>query len=218
MKSRSKPVLTECVVKQRGVVLFFALISLLAIMLAAVALIRSVDTGTLIAGNLAFKQAATTSGDAGTESAMAWVEAIQTANGQPTRAISDATHPLNITNAASGYYSNTVDNPDDADFVDLFADATWSAITAVSATTDASGNTVRYIIQRACRIKDKEIKNADCLYSPATLDKDGNEIKTPQDICDGEGCPALGQSPMMRITSRVTGPRNTVSYVQAFVY
>lgn len=55
---------------QRGVVLFFALISLLAIMLAAVALVRSVDTSTIIAGNLAFKQSATSSGDAGTETAV----------------------------------------------------------------------------------------------------------------------------------------------------
>ena len=38
---------------QRGVVLFFALIALVAMSLAAVALIRSVDTSTIIAGNLA---------------------------------------------------------------------------------------------------------------------------------------------------------------------
>ncbi len=212
MKSPSEPGLSGRAKGQRGVVLFFALISLLAIMLAAVALIRSVDTGTMIAGNLAFKQAATTSGDAGTESAMAWVDAIQAANGAPTRAITDATHPLNITNAANGYYSS-MDLT-----LDLFADATWNAITAVPATTDASGNTVRYIIQRACRTPNVSIQNADCLYSPATLAGDGSEIKQPQDICEGDGCPALGQSPMMRITSRVTGPRNTVSYVQAFVY
>ena len=60
MKSLPKTGLNGCAsMKQRGVVLFFALISLLAIMLAAVALIRSVDTSIMIAGNLAFKQAAT---------------------------------------------------------------------------------------------------------------------------------------------------------------
>ena len=44
------------VIKQRGVVLFIALIALVAMSLAAVALVRSVDTATIIAGNLAFKQ------------------------------------------------------------------------------------------------------------------------------------------------------------------
>ena len=56
--------------KQRGVVLFFSLVALLAMSLAAVALVRSVDTSTMIAGNLSFKRAATTSGDSGIEAAL----------------------------------------------------------------------------------------------------------------------------------------------------
>jgi len=197
--------------EQRGVVLFFALISLVAIMLAAVALIRSVDTGTVIAGNLAFKQAATTSGDAGTETAMAWIGVTQAAN-LAKNVLKDATHPLNITDATKGYYSNL----DPA--LDLFADATWNAITAVPAAVDTSGNTVRYIVQRACRTANVAIQNAGCLFSGAALSSDGQEIPLPQDICEGAGCPVAGQSPMIRVTSKVTGPRNTVSYVQAFVY
>ena len=43
--------------RQRGVVLFVALIGMVVLSLAAVALLRSVDSGTSIAGNLAFKQA-----------------------------------------------------------------------------------------------------------------------------------------------------------------
>ena len=43
---------------QKGVVLFFALIALVAMSLAAAALVRSVDSGVLVAGNLAFKQSA----------------------------------------------------------------------------------------------------------------------------------------------------------------
>ena len=55
--------------RQRGVVLFLALVCLLAIMLSAVALVRSVDTSTLIAGNLVLQQSATRSGDGGAETA-----------------------------------------------------------------------------------------------------------------------------------------------------
>ena len=43
-------------------------------------------------------------------------------------------------------------------------------------------------------------------------------VKFPKDICDGPGCPVPGQTPQVRVTVRVTGPKNTVSYVQAFVY
>jgi Tfp pilus assembly protein PilX len=197
--------------KQRGVVLFFALISLLAIMLAAVALIRSVDTSTMIAGNLAFKQAATTSGDAGTEAAIGWLTATQAAN-IAKNVLTDPTHAFNVTNAASGYYSNA----DPA--LSLFADATWNAITDIPEATDSSGNKIRYVIQRTCRTPGVAIKDAGCLFSGAIQDTNGQNIPLPQDVCTGPGCPVAGQTPVIRVTSRVKGPKNTVSYVQAFIY
>ena len=60
--------------RQSGVVLIVALIMLIAMTLAALALVRSVDTTNIIAGNLSFQQAATHAGDRGVESAIAWVE------------------------------------------------------------------------------------------------------------------------------------------------
>ncbi len=197
-------------VKQRGVVLFLALIALVALSLAAVALIRSVDTSTLIAGNIAFKQSATTSADAGVESAIAWLTGVQSANSN-INVLTNATHPFNITNAGNGYYSNA----DPA--LNLFADATWN-ISTIPAVTDSSGNTIRYIIQRMCRTANVAIQNADCLFSDAVEDSNGQQIALPQDICDGDGCPVAGQTPQIRITARATGPKNSVSYVQAFVY
>ncbi|CAN1505557.1 hypothetical protein MCEKH45_00635 [Methylophilaceae bacterium] len=203
-------------VKQRGVVLFLALIALVALSLAAVALIRSVDTSTLIAGNIAFKQSATNSADAGVESAIAWLTGVQSANSN-INVLTNPTHPFNITNAANGYYSNVSDDPVAADYVDLRADATW-AISTIPAVTDSSGNTIRYIIQRMCRNADVAIQNADCLFSDAVEDPNGQQIALPQDVCDGDGCPVAGQTPQIRITARATGPKNSVSYVQAFVY
>lgn len=58
---------------QEGLALFVALIVLVAMSIAGVALIRSVDTGTLIARNLAFQQSATLSGDQGIETARTWL-------------------------------------------------------------------------------------------------------------------------------------------------
>ena len=197
------------VVKQRGVVLFLALIALVALSLAAVALIRSVDTSTLIAGNIAFKQSATNSADAGVESAIAWLKGVQSANSN-INVLTNAAHPFNITNTANGYYSN-------ANTIDLFADATWN-ISTIPAVTDSSGNTVSYIIERMCRNGDVAIQNADCLFSDPLKDRNGKEVKLSQDICKGDGCPVAGQTPQIRITARATGPKNSVSYVQAFVY
>ena len=90
--------------KQRGVALFFALVCLVAIMLAAVVLVRSVDTSTLISGNLAFQQSATVSGDAGTEAALTWLASVQAANATKN-VLTDPTHPFNVDDAANGYYS-----------------------------------------------------------------------------------------------------------------
>ena len=60
---------------QRGVVLFISLIVLVAMTLAGIAVMRSVDTNVLIAGNLAFRNAALSAADAGIESARAWLSA-----------------------------------------------------------------------------------------------------------------------------------------------
>lgn len=199
--------------QQRGVVLFFTLIALVAMSLAAVALIRSVDTSTLIAGNLAFKQSATTSGDAGVEAAVTWMAAIEAAN-NAINVLNDPAHPFNITDLAArpGYHSSA----DPA--LDITADATWDDVNNVLVGTDGSGNTVRYIIQRMCRIANQPIQNANCLFSGALEDNNGQSIPLPQEVCEGAGCPVAGQTPQIRITSRATGPKSTVSYVQAFVY
>ncbi len=201
--------------KQRGVVLFFALIALLLMSLAAVALIRSVDTSTMIAGNLAFKQTATTSSDAGVETAITWMAGIETAN-KALNVLDNAAHPFNNNNAAAGYYSSA------ASAVSL-TDGTgiqWNDLDSVLVLPDPdnSGNTVRYVIQRMCRNANAPIQTADCLFGGAIQDTSGQHIPLPQDICRGAGCPFAGQTPQIRITARTTGPKNTISFVQAFVY
>jgi Tfp pilus assembly protein PilX len=215
--------------QQRGLVLFFALIALVAMSLAALTLVRSVNTTTLIAGNLAFRQAATTSSDAGGEAAIVWITSIQNANAA-MNVLSNAAHPFNITDLATrpGYHSNV----DPA--LDLSATATWNDSNNVRLTwdaagnpitngtgavlTDGSGNTIRYIIQRLCRTANQPVQTAGCLFSGAVEDKEGQNVKLPQDVCKGAGCPVAGQSPMIRVTVRTSGPKNSISYVQAYVY
>lgn len=214
--------------KQRGVVLFFALMALLAMSLAAVALIRSVDTSTMISGNLAFKQSATTSGDAGTEAALNWLEITNAANNALSVSTSTA-HPFNNTGGIGGfqnpgYYSNL--NP----ALNL-TDGTgirWDNSDSFPLGTDVSGNTINYIIQRMCRtagalpstLEQPALvpPTTDCLFGDKTEDKNSQAIVRYQEKCEGSGCSKQELPPQYRITTRIQGPRNSISYVQAFVY
>src|SRR4051812_49591136 len=59
--------------RQSGVVLFIALIVLVALSLAGLATMRSVDTAALVASNIGFRQAAVHSADQGIQAAYNWV-------------------------------------------------------------------------------------------------------------------------------------------------
>lgn len=190
---------TQAFGKQKGLVLFIALIALVVLSLAAVALIRSVDTNTMIAGNLGFKQSATMSADSGVETAITWLNANQAA----------ATTEADQT--ASGYYATSAAN------AKTLADA--SALVATGAGIVAgyeatSGNTITYVIQRMCRAAGPS-NTANCMYGPPGVVKDSNLV------CDASN-PCLNPTPanslMYRVTTKVVGPRNTVSYTQAFIY
>lgn len=197
--------------KQSGVVLFIALITLVVIMLAAVALVRSVDTGNLIAGNVSFRRAATSSADTGVENAITWISAKEVAD-QAKDPFSDASHVLNSTDAANGYYSNEPGDTSDASFVNVTSAATWvDGKSKAVAGTDASGNSVRYIIQRMCKTADVALDKDNCIFSDAEVDTGSKKGGFPKPTKNGS-------SVMYRVTARVTGPRNTVSYVQAFIY
>jgi type IV pilus assembly protein PilX len=209
MKSlhRTCPASRRGIQKQRGVVLFLALIALVTIMLAATALMRSVDTGTVIAGNLAFKQSATTSGDGGLSSAIAWMSATNAAN-PGVDPFLVAAHPFNNNNAAAGYYATVNLNP-----AFPTTDATWVAGASADGGTDVSGNQLRYIIERMCRAgtAGQVLSTANCLFSDWSTDTDTH--------LTGQERPIKGGSlPINRVTIRVTGQRNTVSYIQAFIF
>lgn len=71
-KARSQPR------RQRGVVLLITLVVLVAMMLAGIGMMRSVDTGNLIAGNVAFREAALQASDVGMSAAFGQLLAVAT--------------------------------------------------------------------------------------------------------------------------------------------
>lgn len=180
---------------QRGVVLFIALIVLVAMTLAGIALVRSVDTANVIAGNLAFKQGMAPEADTTVEAAIAKL------TGPPPAvpAIPDPT----VHNTAQNYWATK--QPDDPRGVPqqlVDAGAGWP----FEATNAATKNTIRYMIDRLCRNAGVPT-DADC--SLASEDEAGG---SQQDNKTGSE-----KVPIYRITVRVDGPHNTRTYTQTFV-
>lgn len=201
-------------IRQQGVVLFIALVALVVMSLAAVALIRAVDTNTVITGNLSFKQSAVIAADSGIEAAFTWL------NNQATNNLASLNGDLILT--GEGYFSRIPDlhqappyvglvNLDSA--AELRLPATWNNSVTIPDTGD--GNTVNYIVQRMClRADDPSTAPDHCVFG----DRPQNQNLNPD--CEYQACAEVGSlpSPMYRVTVRVTGPKNTVSYTQAYAY
>ncbi|MDR2215274.1 MAG: hypothetical protein LBE59_05460 [Nevskiaceae bacterium] len=201
---------------QRGISLVVVLVALLIMALAAAAMLRSTDTATLIAGNLGFKKTAQSSGDAGTEAAIKWF------NGFASNADLWADAPAN------GYWASIQDGCDltgqrtpnnPADDVTWDVDGSVAAacpMKAVSAgsTGVAEGYTVTYVINRVCNTPgNPEISTVAC--SQQGRGDRGDSTR---------GIPGAGETPLsgasqiyFRITTRISGPRDTVRFIQAFV-
>ena len=178
-----------------GVVLFIALIVIVAMMLAGAGLMRSVDTGTVIAGNFAFKQATLQAVDAGIEEAF---------NATLAR-VSAAATGSTVTNQ---YYATL--QPVGADGVP--SGIVWSSAPVLDL-TGTNGNEVQYVVERMCA----PLASGGAPSSAA--DVTDFCVTEPGDSppCVRSPCPPwTAQSKVnYRVTLRVVGPRNTVTMAQA---
>jgi Tfp pilus assembly protein PilX len=190
--------------RQQGVTLMIALIVLVVMTLAGIALVRSVDSTNIIAGNLAFQQAATHSGDRGIEAAVSWLEQNNSAaaldNDQNT-----------VLSGCNGYTASRVDPAPGVNW-----DTWWNALSTCQKAPllpqqDAAGNTVTYTIHRMCSTSGPAATpGTGCSVSAITVVGGSTSSQTA-------GYRALQYSGQVyyRITSRIDGPRGTKSYVQA---
>jgi type IV pilus assembly protein PilX len=185
---------------ERGVVLFVALIVLVVMTLAGLALMRQMTAGSSIAGNVAFKESATSVGDLGVEKGYAWL--LDPANGPQ----------LNTSQPTAGYSAIWAPNVDPATFGNNWDPAfTASASEAVAAT----GNDVRYVIHRLCAVEGLGPSAAGQICSDSDLSTINGGSQTG---CSYSTClPSPVPGPLYRITARVIGPRNAVSFVQVLV-
>lgn len=182
---------------QRGIVMWVALVMLIVMSLAGLAMLRQMGGGVSIAGNIAFKESATASADAGAEAARRWLV------GPPTQ----TTAVLEADQTASGYYATW--HPDTT--VDP-RQLPWN--TGVAVTLDANiGNTARYIIQRLC-----DQPGSVLAVTQNCSDMESTWGQSKESLSYGPaGLPSPTYQPYFRITTEVRGPRNTVSYTQVIV-
>lgn len=212
--------------RNRGVSLVFALVTLAALSLAAVALVRSVNTSGLIVGNLGFKQDTIAYASQAAEAAIAFLDANRTSGA------------LDSDNEDVGYYATAQVALDPADRRPT--DATrlvvgWTPTGDYSCATGYSGvyagclkaqnsaastneNKTAYIITRLCAATGAATNPGNSCARPvsASLSEGGEKgeinYNRPRGVSLTEG------GPYYRIVVRSVGARNTISYTETIVH
>jgi type IV pilus assembly protein PilX len=175
---------------EKGVVLFMALIALVAMTLAAIALVRSVDTSNLVAGNVALKQGAVHEADKIMNIAFNCLDR----GGALLNAGS-----LGANSATCNYYASL-----QPDLVRPYGipDVLESAPGGI--TEASTRNTTTYVIERMCTAPGTWTP-VNCVESPfgraARFTDRGVSALTPPQA-------------LYRISVKVSGPRNVAAYSQ----
>jgi type IV pilus assembly protein PilX len=197
--------------RQRGVVLFIALIVMVAMALAGLALVRSVDTNVIVAGNIGFKQGAVNAGDQGLEAARTWLVANK-----------DTLSDDQLATGVSAYISNWQDTIDLTGNDPARNDFDWNNNSLEVTADDGAGNRVRYVIHRLCATSNTPPSSTTCVKLSST----GGGAPPGGEYGGRFGYQGGGSSDFSlsntnvfyRVTVRIDGPRKTASYVQAMMY
>jgi hypothetical protein len=193
--------------RQRGVVLFIALVAMVVLSLAGVALIRSVDTAGSIAGNIAFREASTTAVNFAVEQAVNWVyqSALDIEQDDPTRhyfaALQPGEKPNGIPAVLSGTYS-TMTGAYPFGAGDKYA------------TTNVE---VRSVIERVCSPAAIPLLKITFIQKVQYCDQLPPKVSVAKTSMKLKG-PTLPPIPLYRVTIRVDVPgTNTTTYAQAML-
>lgn len=177
--------------RQQGVVLFIALVVLVAMSIIGLSIIRQGSSAQMISGNLAFQQQAGNGAELGVETARSWL-------------MGQAGETLDNSSSANGYIANGLATDPQREAPDQLPWASGRSI------TDTLGNTVVYLIQRLCPSTGSVLNgNNLCVFEPVSTDKGS---------IDAARQPSESLQPYYRISVRVTGPRDSRTYTQVLVY
>ena len=210
---------------QRGASLLIALITLVALALAASALVRSVDTGAVVLGNLGAKKATAAAADRATQQAIKFLVMDMT---EATR-MNDAPNQGYYATSKEDYDVSTTD-PGSANgkLVNWEVDGSCKPENncdpltrpSDSVTVDGAARIeARWLITRLCTtagIDAKGASNNNCAVAlKASVMKD-TSAGSPT-MSTGGGFEIQNQQPFYRIVVRVKGPRNAVTYTETIV-
>jgi type IV pilus assembly protein PilX len=183
--------------RERGIVLIMVLIGIIAMSLAGLALMRASQTGSMIAGNFAFKQASLAATDTAVEGAFAQLDTIIVG-------LADANYPSGCAVGACSYY--TTRQATDLNGIPT-AIGDWSMVPTAQVNTSY---TTQYVIDRLCigplPVTDPSVS---CFVGQAAGAGGSRKV--------GDVNFASALQVYYRVTVRVSGPRNTVSFAQAIV-
>lgn len=178
---------------QDGASLLVVLVLLTVMLLSVVSLARMGEASTLIAGNIATKDAALQASEVGVADAYAAIQARATADFDADDAAwYRATYLRANDDATSGLPGAAV--------VD------WSSSALNSKAV--GGYTVRYVVERMCAATPVTDVNHQCMVKKAYA---GNSGKAGTEDLESE--PGM----QYRVTVNVAGPRSSSTFVQAFV-
>lgn len=185
--------------KQSGVVLFITLVSLVIMLIASVALIRSTDTNLLISGSLAFKRDVVNQA----ERSMPSIRAKFTTGALSVSAAKQADSVANDNYYATILPGSTLGIPNV-----LLNTTTFDAAMPNNNITYASGGiTIRYVIDRMC-LATGQISPSNCTISKAGTDLGGGAKQILGKLTGEDGV-------VYRISLRATGPKNTEAFMQS---
>jgi type IV pilus assembly protein PilX len=184
---------------QRGIIsTLIAIIVLVVTLMAAIALMRSVDTSNTIAGSLTFRQGVLQEGERAyvdATSKITWTEPATDAN-----------------NTALGYYASplTADTTR-PDLPAILTPSTASTATGVvTLPEDSTNNTVSYVVERMCSAAGA-VSAANCIVpgAPALGGQTGG---------NGSDTTPPPTTPAYRLTVRIQGPKGTLAFVQTMLH
>jgi len=191
--------------RPRGIVLFVALLVMVALSIAGVALMRSTDAATAVTGNLVLKQAATLAVDRGIERAVHTLWEISPALDRTQHAPTQNFYACVRGTGGGCMPANSVVPK----IPDLLLNANGCSAAGLASgliANDDAGNRSCYVIERMCLAPGPAIRN-NCNLAVGAL---GADPGTEHYI----GLTRPGDA-YYRVTVRVEGPRNTVTYAQA---
>lgn len=197
--------------QQRGIVLIFALITLVIMLIGAVAISRSINASQFTIGNIGFKRDLTNQGERALQIAL---DAVR-----DTGALASVTTRNDDLKSAN--YKATL-LPTNAQGIPtaLLSDTDFAAVGV--ATNDISvsdmGVKIRYVIDRMATTNGN-CSTSTCTMANQTVFGGGSSewinSQTNSGAANNANPSAIPQQPIYRITLRVSGPRNTLSFFQS---